>query len=83
MPRFFRRLAEGVFDLGAGQADPLVAPAETERLATLLRTAGAAVTLHWAPVGHHLTAGELAAAKTWVARRLASPPPESYTTDAS
>ncbi len=69
--------------IGAGQADPLVAPAETERLATLLRSAGAAVTLNWAPAGHHLTAGELAAAKTWVARCLASPPPGSYTTDAS
>lgn len=69
--------------IGAGQADPLVPAAETERLAALLRTAGAAVTLHWAPAGHQLTAGELAAAKTWGARCLASPPPGSYTTDAS
>lgn len=69
--------------IGAGQADPLVAPAETERLAALLRAAAAPVTVHWAPAGHHLTADELAAAKTWLERCLASPPPESYTTDAS
>ncbi len=56
--------------IGAGQADPLVAPAETERLATLLRTAGAPVTLNWAPAGHHLTADELAAARTWLSSRL-------------
>ncbi len=69
--------------IGAGQADPLVPAAETERLATLLRTAGATVTLNWAPAGHQLTAAELAAAKAWVARCLASPPPGPYTTDAS
>jgi predicted esterase len=68
--------------VGAGRADPLVAPAETERLVTLLQTAGAAVIVHWDPSGHGLAAGEVAAATAWLRRCLVTPPPGSYTTDA-
>ncbi len=49
-----------------GQLDPLVSPAETERLAALLRSTGADVTLMWQPGGHNLTRGDLAAAHTWL-----------------
>jgi phospholipase/carboxylesterase len=49
-----------------GQADPLVSPAETERLAALLRSTGAEVTLLWQSGGHNLTRGDLASAHTWL-----------------
>lgn len=52
--------------VGAGRQDPLVAAAETERLAALLRSAGADVTLNWQPGGHALTREEAAAAKSWL-----------------
>jgi predicted esterase len=51
-----------------GQADPLVPRAETERLAALLRGAGADVTLEWQPGGHQLTQADLRAARSWLAR---------------
>src|SRR5262249_49553016 len=41
--------------VGAGRHDPIVPPAETERLAALLRRAGADVTLHWSNAGHTIT----------------------------
>jgi predicted esterase len=53
--------------LSSGCNDPLVAPAETERLAGLLRKTGAAVTLVWQPAGHELTGGDVEAARDWLA----------------
>jgi phospholipase/carboxylesterase/glyoxalase family protein len=52
--------------IGAGRADPLVAPASTEALAAMLRDAGADVTLTWQPVGHNLTNADVAAAQEWL-----------------
>ncbi len=52
--------------IGAGRADPLVSITQVERLATLLREAGADVTLHWHPDGHTIPEGELAAASAWM-----------------
>jgi predicted esterase len=49
-----------------GQRDPLVAPEETERLATLLRSAGAEVTLVWQPSGHELTPADVPRARKWL-----------------
>ena len=49
-----------------GRQDPLVAPAETERLAGLLRGAGADVTVEWQQAGHELTQGDVAAAHRWL-----------------
>ncbi|HWK11259.1 MAG TPA: alpha/beta hydrolase [Vicinamibacterales bacterium] len=49
-----------------GRADPLVAPEETERLAELLRAAGADVTLEWQPGGHQLTQADIRAARAWL-----------------
>ena len=51
--------------IGAGRTDRLVPVEETERLAALLRTAGADVTVHWVPGGHRLTFGEDQAARAW------------------
>ena len=53
--------------LGAGRQDPIAPPAETERLAALLRRAGADVTVHWQPGGHSLTREEAQAAAEWLA----------------
>ena len=53
--------------LGAGRQDPMVPPAETERLAALLRDSGADVTVHWQPGGHALTREEAQAAAEWLA----------------
>jgi predicted esterase len=52
--------------LSNGRRDPLVSPAETERLAALLRQSGAEVTLKWQASGHELTQGDLAAGRDWL-----------------
>ena len=53
--------------LTGGRADPIVRPAETERLAALLREAGADVTLRWQPNGHTLSPQEVDEARRWLA----------------
>lgn len=52
---------------GAGRQDPLVRPAETERLVHLLQGYGADVTLSWQPGGHTLGPAEVEAARQWFA----------------
>ena len=52
--------------IGSGRQDPIVPVAEAERLAALLRQAGAPVTLHWEASGHTLTPGDLDAAREWM-----------------
>jgi len=52
--------------LAAGQADPIVPGENTERLADLLRVAGADVTLRWQPAGHSLTQADVSGAKGWL-----------------
>ena len=52
--------------IGAGRLDPLMPPASTERLAELLKTAGAIVEIHWQPGGHNLNRSEIEAAKVWL-----------------
>jgi predicted esterase len=52
--------------LSNGRQDPLVAAAETERLAALLRDAGADVTLAWQGAGHELTEGDIEQARRWI-----------------
>jgi phospholipase/carboxylesterase len=49
-----------------GRADPIVTLAETERLASLLRAAGARVDVLLQPAGHELTHGDLTAAQAWL-----------------
>ena len=53
----------------AGAQDPIVPAANTERLAALLRAAGADVSLEWLPGGHQLTRADVTAARTWLAAR--------------
>ena len=60
-----------------GRMDPLVAPAETERLTELLRTAGADVTLAWQPAGHQLTEADVAQARDWLTRARTPAPRKS------
>jgi predicted esterase/catechol 2,3-dioxygenase-like lactoylglutathione lyase family enzyme len=56
--------------IGAGRNDPIAPAAQAERLATLLRDAGADVTLHWQQAGHTVTKDELDAAHRWIAQCL-------------
>lgn len=59
-------LSETPVYLAAGRADTLVPPENTERLAQLLRKAGAEVTLDWQPGGHGIGPEEIQAARTWL-----------------
>lgn len=52
-----------------GRQDALVSAEETERLASLFRSAGASVTVEWQPSGHQLTNADLIMAKTWLQGR--------------
>jgi phospholipase/carboxylesterase len=52
--------------LSAGESDPIIPRRSTERLAELLRTAGADVTLKWYPTGHGLTSPEIDDAARWL-----------------
>jgi predicted esterase len=56
--------------IGAGRNDPIAPAVQAERLAELLREAGADVTLHWQHAGHTVTKDELDAAQRWIAHRL-------------
>ncbi len=52
--------------IGAGRRDSLIPPPQTERLALLVRQAGADVELHWEPGGHAINPAEIDAARTWL-----------------
>ena len=52
--------------IGAGDQDPIVPPSDTERLAEVLRRAGAEVTIHFAKAAHGLTNNDLEAARHWL-----------------
>lgn len=56
--------------LSNGRSDPLVSPEETERLAALLRSAGADVTVSWQNAGHELTDRDVLTAREWLAQHL-------------
>jgi predicted esterase len=49
-----------------GRVDPLVPVAETDRLAELLRSAGAGVTVAWQQAGHQLVHDDIANAQAWL-----------------
>ena len=53
--------------IGAGRMDQMVPPSQTERLAELLRSCGARVSLHWEDGGHSIAPGEIRAAQGWLA----------------
>ena len=52
--------------LAAGRSDQMVPPESTERLAELLKAAGAEVTLDWQPGGHGFGRTEIEAARSWL-----------------
>ena len=52
--------------IAGGKQDVLIAPSETQRLADLLKEAGAEVTAHFVDAGHGLTNTELVLAKRWL-----------------
>jgi predicted esterase len=52
--------------LGEGRFDPIVPIANAERLAELLRKAGAEVTMDWREAGHQLQLGEVEEARAWL-----------------
>jgi predicted esterase len=54
-----------------GKMDPLISVEETERLAALLRSAGADVTAAWQNAGHELTDRDVITAREWLARQQA------------
>jgi predicted esterase len=56
--------------IGAGRADPIAPAEQAERLADVLRSAGADVTLHWTTGGHGITKGEVDAAREWISQCL-------------
>jgi phospholipase/carboxylesterase len=52
--------------LAAGRMDRMIPPDNTERLAQILRNAGADLDLRWRDTGHPLTYEEVAEAKAWL-----------------
>lgn len=60
-------LSETPVYLAAGRSDQIVPPESSERLAELLREAGAEVTLDWQPGGHSINRAEIEAARDWLA----------------
>jgi predicted esterase len=50
----------------SGKQDPIVPLDQPQALADLFRSAGADVTLEWAPAGHGLTQGEVSKAQNWL-----------------
>ena len=60
------RLATPPVLIRNGRRDPLIPPAEGERLATLLRSVGGRVDLEWSDAGHELTTEDVTRAREWI-----------------
>ena len=54
--------------IAAGSHDPIVTPAQTDRLAALLKTGGAAVSVAVQPTGHGLVPADVTAGQEWMRR---------------
>lgn len=52
--------------ISEGRTDPIVAAADAESLASMLRGAGAEVTLAWQDAGHGLVGADVDAARAWL-----------------
>ncbi len=52
--------------IGAGSNDPIIPTSETKRLAELLRSAGADVTMRYFSAGHELTPADVESAREWL-----------------
>jgi predicted esterase len=55
--------------IGAGDHDPIIPAPEAERLAELLKTAGADVTIRFLNAGHGLTPADISLAREWLRRQ--------------
>lgn len=55
--------------IAAGTEDPYAPPETTEKLAEMLRSGGADVTVRYQSAGHNLTRDEVEAARAWLAAR--------------
>ncbi|MDB5620744.1 alpha/beta hydrolase [Tardiphaga sp.] len=53
----------------SGQSDPIIPPSNSQRLATMLEKAGAAVDHRTLPVGHQLSQADLTVASQWLETR--------------
>jgi predicted esterase len=62
-------LAETPILLLSGRQDPIIPRENAERLATLLRDAGAKITVRWSDSGHQLEPAEIEAARDWLSRQ--------------
>ena len=56
--------------IAAGRQDQMIPPDNTQRLADMLREAGASVDLRWRDTGHALTYEEVGEAKEWISEIL-------------
>lgn len=65
-PNRLPELAHVPVFIGAGRYDEMVPVEHPERLAAMLRDAGAEVTLHWDDGGHGLERGTVMAARAWL-----------------
>jgi predicted esterase len=67
VPKMLPDITDTQVFLAGGERDPIIPPENTERLASMLKEAGASVHLHWTAAGHELHSTEIAAAKDWLA----------------
>jgi predicted esterase len=56
--------------IGAGRRDPIVPAENTQRLAQMLQSYGAGVTLRWHAGGHELARDEMDDARSWLAQNF-------------
>jgi predicted esterase len=59
--------------VSAGEADPIVPRGNVERLAGMLKSYGAEVTMRWVRAGHALTFEDVAAVREWLSARRQTP----------
>jgi phospholipase/carboxylesterase/glyoxalase family protein len=52
--------------MAAGRRDPIIPPAETQRLAAMLREYGAQISLEWNDADHRLATSDIQAARKWL-----------------
>jgi phospholipase/carboxylesterase len=70
IPRSMPSLSGKPIMILAGRRDAIVPAEETERLAALLKGAGADVTLRWADAAHAIAGAEVDAAEGWLASKF-------------
>lgn len=67
-PDTLPNLSDTPIFMSSGRHDPIIPVESSERLAHLLREAGADVTLAWWPTGHGLTREDIQTATQWLAK---------------